>query len=114
LSVVIGANLLLNNMEPVPFRLTPNLQRFITSAGVDGVFCGSLVAAASCLSEPEYKLDRYLSLLMRDELTVWMTLPQVTLSEQDLHARVKDNVAIITGHVEELACRKQRERVNFS
>lgn len=36
--------------DPVSFRLTPNLQNFITRAGVDGPFLASMRAAAQAIA----------------------------------------------------------------
>ena len=36
--------------DPISFRLTPNLQNFITRAGVDGPFLASMRAAAQAIA----------------------------------------------------------------
>ena len=41
--------------EAVPFRLTPNIQNFITPVGMEGVFTSSIMAVARCLTEPEVR-----------------------------------------------------------
>jgi hypothetical protein len=41
--------------EAVPFRLTPNLQHFITPVGIEGVFAASLMAMGRCLADPEVR-----------------------------------------------------------
>jgi hypothetical protein len=40
----IHAGFTLQQPEPVPFRLAPNLQRFIIATGIEGVLVGSLIA----------------------------------------------------------------------
>jgi transformation/transcription domain-associated protein len=50
---LFNASLVMQNPEAVPFRLTPNIQHFITDVGVEGIFAGTLAALALCLSEPE-------------------------------------------------------------
>ena len=42
--------------EAVPFRLTPNLQHFITPVGLEGIFSASLMAIARSLADPEVRL----------------------------------------------------------
>jgi transformation/transcription domain-associated protein len=39
--------------EPVPFRLTRNLQTFFTSFGVEGLFVASMCAAAQATVAPQ-------------------------------------------------------------
>lgn len=41
------------NVEPVPFRFTPNLQRFVTPIGTEGLLTTSMLAIARCLTESE-------------------------------------------------------------
>jgi transformation/transcription domain-associated protein len=46
---------LLQNDDPVDFRLTPNLQHFMTPTGIEGVLTASLVAIARGLCPPEVR-----------------------------------------------------------
>ncbi|CEH17271.1 Histone acetyltransferase SAGA, TRRAP/TRA1 component, PI-3 kinase superfamily [Ceraceosorus bombacis] len=62
--------------DPTPFRLTPNLQNFITPTGVEGILASSLTAIGRCLSEPERDLEEYLSIFVRDEITFWLQTSQ--------------------------------------
>jgi transformation/transcription domain-associated protein len=39
--------------EPVPFRFTPNMQEFMTDAGIEGLLTAGINAIARCLTEPE-------------------------------------------------------------
>lgn len=41
--------------ETTPFRLTPNIQDFITPAGTEGLLTASMVAIGRGLCEPEVK-----------------------------------------------------------
>ena len=41
--------------EAVPFRLTPNLQHFITPVGLDGIYTASLMAIARSLADPDVR-----------------------------------------------------------
>lgn len=43
------------NAEAVPFRFTPNLQRFITPIGTEGLLTSSMMAIARCLTESEVR-----------------------------------------------------------
>lgn len=42
--------------EPVPFRLTRNLQTFFTPFGVEGLFVSSMCAAAQAVVAPKVSL----------------------------------------------------------
>lgn len=41
------------NTEPVPFRLTPNIQAFITPIGIEGVLVTGIMSIARALTESE-------------------------------------------------------------
>lgn len=62
-----------NNLEPVPFRLTPNLQTLMGPMAMEGIFTAALMAIARCLTEPEGELDAQLAIFVRDEMVFWMT-----------------------------------------
>jgi transformation/transcription domain-associated protein len=49
LSSISQQTLLFTSSEAVPFRLTPNLQHFISPIGLEGVFTSSLVSIADVL-----------------------------------------------------------------
>lgn len=55
--------------ESVPFRLTPNMQHFITRTGIEGVVVACITAIAKSLSAPEFELDGTLHLFVRDEVS---------------------------------------------
>lgn len=62
-----------SNLEPVPFRLTPNLQTLMGPLATEGIFTAALMAIARCLTEPEGELDAQLAIFVRDEMIFWMT-----------------------------------------
>lgn len=64
---------ILHNPEPVPFRLTPNLQTLMGPLATEGIFAPAVMAIARCLTEPEGELEMQLSIFMRDEMTHWFT-----------------------------------------
>ncbi|CAH1788418.1 unnamed protein product [Owenia fusiformis] len=57
--------------RPVPFRLTPNIADFLTSTGVSGPLTASMISAARCLVQPQYKLTSLLRAILRDEYITW-------------------------------------------
>jgi transformation/transcription domain-associated protein len=64
-----------SNPEPVPFRLTPNMQVLMGPLATEGIFSCSLMAIARCLTEPEqsHELEHALTLTVRDEMIYWFT-----------------------------------------
>ncbi|BGP26145.1 transcription-associated protein 1 [Rhodotorula toruloides] len=82
-SIVPGKPELVHN-EPVPFRFTPNMQRFIGPHGVEGLLTSSLIAIASALTESEYDLEHRLSIFVREEINTWFTMSK---SDQRTHLR---------------------------
>ncbi|WVQ95626.1 hypothetical protein IAU59_002724 [Kwoniella sp. CBS 9459] len=62
---------LIASQEVVPFRLTPNMQNFITRVGIEGVVTAATTAIARCLTQPEFDLSGTLCLFVRDELLIW-------------------------------------------
>ncbi|WWC92285.1 uncharacterized protein L201_007239 [Kwoniella dendrophila CBS 6074] len=62
---------LIASQEQVPFRLTPNMQNFITRVGIEGVVTAACTAIARCLTTPEFDLSGTLCLFVRDELLIW-------------------------------------------
>ena len=62
-----------SNNEPVPFRLTPNIQKLMGPIATEGVFAPAIMAIARSLTEPEPELKQWLSVFVRDEVVHWFT-----------------------------------------
>ena len=64
----------------MPFRLTPNMQHFITRVGVEGVVTAAATAISRSLMVPGFDLAGTLSLFIRDEVgslalrTLWLMM----------------------------------------
>ena len=67
---------LLISTEAVPFRLTPNMQHFITRVGVEGLLTSATTAIARSLVMPEFDLEGTLSLFLRDEVSHAFSIEQ--------------------------------------
>ncbi|KAK2759686.1 histone acetylase complex subunit, partial [Colletotrichum kahawae] len=82
-----------HNPEPVPFRLTPNLQTLMGPLATEGIFSCALMAIARCLTEPEYELEHALTLFVRDEMIFWFTSSHrtVQMTENQLRESVQVN-----------------------
>lgn len=104
---------LLHNDDPVDFRLTPNIQHFMTLTGIEGILTSSLVAIGRGLCQPEvsllsvllprsrldhrtdtdiailsclqFDLEEQLSLYMKDEVYHMMFVPSLHHSFQLSH-----------------------------
>ncbi|XP_019851030.1 PREDICTED: transformation/transcription domain-associated protein [Amphimedon queenslandica] len=55
----------------VPFRLTPNIQSFLSPIGISGPLYMSMVAVARVLVQPQYSIESILLALFRDEFIAW-------------------------------------------
>jgi len=94
-----------HNAEPVPFRLTPNLQTLMGPLATEGIFSVSIMAIARCLTEPEFQLEHVLTLFVRDEMMFWFTNAHrpVNLSENQLREAVQANNEMIVKKAVSLA-----------
>ena len=80
------------NPEPVPFRLTPNMQVLMGPLATEGIFACSLMAIARCLTEPQQELEHALTLPVRDEMIYWFTSShRGGISENQLRESVQVN-----------------------
>ncbi|KAL1410016.1 transcription-associated protein 1 [Vanrija albida] len=102
---------LFHSPEAVPFRLTPNMQHFITRVGVEGVVSASATAIAHSLTLPEFDLASTLHLFIRDEILTWQNTYNKggdQRSDVPLTANVYKNVdqfikrAELMGHIGEV------------
>ncbi|KAI1500909.1 FAT domain-containing protein [Biscogniauxia marginata] len=94
-----------HNPEPVPFRLTPNLQTLMGPLATEGIFSCSIMAIARCLTEPEFELEHALTLFVRDEVIFWFTSSHraIHLNENQLRDTVQTNCDIVVKRAVSLA-----------
>ena len=93
-----------HNPEPVPFRLTPNLQVLMGPLATEGIYACSLMAIARCLTEPEHELEHALTLFVRDEMIFWLTSSHRNgISESQLRDSVQVNSDSIVKRAASLA-----------
>jgi transformation/transcription domain-associated protein len=94
-----------HNTEPVPFRLTPNLQTLMGPLATEGIFSCSIMAIARCLTEPDFQLEHALTLFVRDEMMFWFTSNHrvATLTEEQLRNSVTANSEMIVKRAVSLA-----------
>ncbi len=95
---------LFSNPEPVPFRLTPNLQTLMGPLATEGIFSCAIMAISRCLTEPEGELEQQLSIFVRDEVVFWFTQQQrAQLQETQLRETVQANSDIVVKRAMSLA-----------
>ncbi|CAO2647302.1 Nn.00g082240.m01.CDS01 [Neocucurbitaria sp. VM-36] len=95
-SMAVGKPIL-HNSEPVPFRLTPNLQTIMGPLNLEGIFAPAVMTVARCLIEPEGELEMQLSIFMRDEMNHWFTSQHKTsqLTPEVLRESVQSNSELV-------------------
>ncbi|KAJ2325843.1 transcription-associated protein 1, partial [Coemansia sp. RSA 2702] len=59
---------LVHSKEPVPFRLTPNIQTFVTELGLEGIVPFAIYRVVQRFTGTEHLLRDFLDLFVRDEL----------------------------------------------
>jgi transformation/transcription domain-associated protein len=82
--------------EPVPFRLTRNLQAALSPTLLHGLFSATLMSANSCLLTHLEIVRNYMSLFLRDDLLSWTATKAPLDSDQrqrDVEKLHKDKVA---------------------
>ncbi|CAG8961386.1 hypothetical protein HYFRA_00013334 [Hymenoscyphus fraxineus] len=94
-----------HNPEPVPFRLTPNLQTLMGPLATEGIYSCAIMAIARCLTEPDFELEQQLSLFVRDEMIHWFTNNHRTsqMEEGQLRDTVTTNSELIVKRTLSLA-----------
>ncbi|VFQ99863.1 unnamed protein product [Cuscuta campestris] len=111
------ANGMIEYNEPVPFRLTRNLQSFFSHFGVEGLIVSSMCATAQAVVSPKQiqHLWYHLAMFFRDELVSWSWrrpigmggCPVVTtagnLTPVELKQKITTNVEHVIGRVNEIA-----------
>ncbi|KAG9129909.1 hypothetical protein Leryth_007000 [Lithospermum erythrorhizon] len=101
--------------EPVPFRLTRNLQAFFSHFGVEGLLVSAMCSAAQAVVSPKQTqhLWHHLAMFFRDELLSWNFRKPGTpfapiigggfLNPVDLKQKVTTNVEHVIGRINGIA-----------
>ncbi|KAL3231163.1 Transcription-associated protein 1 [Nakaseomyces bracarensis] len=92
-----------HNNEPVPFRLTSNVQKLIGDSALEGIFSVHLFSIARALIEPENELQTFLALFIRDEIISWYSnLHRPIIENPQLRDMVQTNVDLIVRRVTQM------------
>lgn len=93
-----------HNTDPVPFRLTPNIQKLIGEANLEGILSPYMMVMAQSLLDSTFDLQLHLSLFVRDEVMSWFAQQHRPLgNDTQLAEIVKVNVELVAGRVGHLA-----------
>lgn len=105
MSCMAAGKAFFHNPEPVPFRLTPNLQTLMGPIATEGIYSCAIMAIARCLTEKEFELEQQLSLFVRDEMIFWFTSSHrsTQMAEGSLRETVQANSEIIVKRTLSLA-----------
>lgn len=109
------ANGMIEFNEPVPFRLTRNMQAFFSHFGVEGLIVSAMCAAAQSVVTPKQTqhIWHQLALFFRDELLSWswrrppgVPSPQVAtagINQLDFEQKVTTNVDHVIDRIKGIA-----------
>ncbi|ONK62905.1 uncharacterized protein A4U43_C07F9340 [Asparagus officinalis] len=109
------ANGMIEFNEPVPFRLTRNMQAFFSHFGVEGLIVSAMCAAAQSVVTPKQTqhLWHQLALFFRDELLSWSwrrplgvpspQIPTAGINQLDFEQKVTTNVDHVISRVKGIA-----------
>lgn len=109
------ANGMIEFNEPVPFRLTRNMQSFFSHFGVEGLIVSAMCAAAQAVVAPKQSehLWYHLGMFFRDELLSWswrrpLGMPPLgaaggSLNPIDFKDKVSTNVENVIGRINGIA-----------
>jgi hypothetical protein len=99
-----------NSDDSVPFRLTRNMEHFISPFGMQGSYSQCMASIAKAFARKYPFMENYLALFLRDDLSSWhasKTNPRSEAKqrkvERQLRERVSTNVSIILKKILELA-----------
>ncbi|XP_038988658.1 transformation/transcription domain-associated protein-like isoform X2 [Phoenix dactylifera] len=108
------ANGMIEFNEPVPFRLTRNMQAFFSHFGVEGLIVSAMCAAAQSIISPKQSqhIWHHLAMFFRDELLSWSwrrplgnpSAPVVGgVNPMDFQQKVTTNVDHVIGRIRGIA-----------
>ncbi|KAI8907173.1 hypothetical protein EDD86DRAFT_232632 [Gorgonomyces haynaldii] len=109
--IISNATFLFTSNEAVPFRLTPNIQHFMTPVGIEGLFTACLMSIGRSLTEPVNEMHDYLAVFVRDELLTWQQMGRrQPVQDGQLRDHVHQNVDLLLKRAQALSCKVEREQ----
>merc|ERR1712072_1100287 len=97
--------------EPVPFRMSRNIQVLLTPFCLEGIFVTTIASCAQAMNDERALIVPHLSIFFRDELLnwSWRRLRSPGPNPMDLKAMVKANVSAVSARF--LRCSPQEQLV---
>ncbi|KAJ3683868.1 hypothetical protein LUZ60_014095 [Juncus effusus] len=107
------ANGMIEFNEPVPFRLTRNMEYFFNHFGVEGLIVSAMCSAAQAVVSPKQNqhIWHHLAMFFRDELLSWSwrrplgipSVPVPVLNPLDFEQKVTTNVDHVVTRIKDIA-----------
>lgn len=97
----------IDEIRPVPFRLTRNIESFIGPFLMKGVFAPAMASGATAICSNEADLDQTLQLLFRDDIVSWYLSKSsgsqrpIYELERQLSDRVRKNIYLVQNRLRE-------------
>ncbi|KAF9224621.1 FAT-domain-containing protein [Gyrodon lividus] len=100
--------------EAVPFRFTPNMQRFLGPILTGGLLTSGIMVIGRCLTEPDFGLEEQLCLFARDEVMAWMHgRCQPWTPDLFFHTNCAANIDGVVKRAEVMACRPKCDQIDM-
>ncbi|KAH7887705.1 hypothetical protein F5I97DRAFT_1804974 [Phlebopus sp. FC_14] len=97
--------------DAVPFRFTPNMQRFLGPIFTEGLLTPGIMVIGRCLTEPDFGLEQQLCLFARDEVMTWLHgKNQPWTFDISFRTNVAANIDGVVKRAEVMACKLEREQ----
>ncbi|KAG9317678.1 hypothetical protein JVU11DRAFT_1890 [Chiua virens] len=111
---VSGQSPVFASNDAVPFRFTPNMQRFLGPIFTEGVLTCGIMVIARCLTEPDFGLEQQLALFARDEVMTWLHgRGQPWTFDISFRANCALNIDGVVKRAEIMACKIEREQIGM-
>ncbi|KAG2042802.1 hypothetical protein BDR03DRAFT_1058663 [Suillus americanus] len=100
--------------DAVPFRFTPNMQRFLGPVFTEGLLTTGIMVIGRCLTEPDFGLEQQLCLFARDEVMTWMHgKGHPWTFDLSFRTSCAANIEGVVKRAEIMACKIERETVGI-
>jgi len=100
--------------DAVPFRLTPNMQRFLGQIFTEGLLTSGIMVIGRCLTEPDFGLEQQLCLFARDEVMTWLHgRGQPWTFDTSFRTNCSANIDGVVKRAEVMACKVERDQIGM-
>ncbi|KAF8138723.1 FAT domain-containing protein [Boletus edulis] len=100
--------------DAVPFRFTPNMQKFLGPIFTEGVLTSGIMVIARCLTEPDFGLEQQLCLFARDEVMTWLHgRGQPWTFDISFRTNCAANIDGVVKRAEVMACKLERDQIGM-